>query len=97
MKEGFVYILTNRKDGVLYLGATNDLAMRIHQHRTGAVPGFASKYNCRRLVWFERFENLHDAREQERRMKAWKRRWKIAKIEEQNPSWNDLYTKEPFL
>ncbi|MEQ8411379.1 MAG: GIY-YIG nuclease family protein [Erythrobacter sp.] len=90
MKEGFVYILTNRKDGVLYIGVTDNLARRIEQHRTGDVPGFAKKYNCTRLVWFERHENIHDARTAERRMKAWKREWKIGRIEESNPGWDDL-------
>lgn len=90
MREGFVYILTNRKNGVLYIGVTNDLAKRVEQHRTGSVPGFAKKYQCRRLVWFERFDNIHDARIVERRMKAWKRDWKIELIEKANPEWSDL-------
>lgn len=90
MPEGFVYILTNRKGGVLYIGVTNDLANRVMQHRSGAVPGFAKKYNCQCLVWFERHENLHDARVVERRMKAWQRAWKIRVIEEVNPAWDDL-------
>ena len=90
MREGFVYILTNRKNGVLYIGATNDLSKRIEQHRAGGVPGFAKKYQCRSLVWFERFDNVHDARIVERRMKAWKRDWKIELIEKTNPEWSDL-------
>lgn len=90
MKEGFVYILTNRKDGVLYIGVTDDLARRLEQHRSGDVRGFAKKYNCQRLVWFERHDNLHDARAAERRMKAWKREWKITRIAELNPGWEDL-------
>ena len=90
MKEGFVYILTNRTDGVLYIGVTDDLARRLDQHRMGDVPGFAKKYNCTQLVWFERHENIHDARTAERRMKAWKREWKIKRIEEVNPAWEDL-------
>ena len=90
MREGFVYILTNRKNGVLYIGVTNDLARRVEQHRTGNAPGFAKKYQCRHLVWFERFDNIHDARVVERRMKAWKRDWKIELIERANPEWSDL-------
>lgn len=90
LKEGFVYILTNRKGGVLYIGVTSDLASRIEQHRSGAVSSFTKKYQCHRLVWFEHFENIHDAREVERRMKAWKREWKIRRIEEMSPGWNDL-------
>ena len=90
MREGFVYILTNRKSGVLYIGVTSDLAKRVEQHRTGSVPGFAKKYQCRRLVWFEVFDNIHDARIVERRLKAWKRDWKIELIERANPGWSDL-------
>lgn len=90
MKPGFVYMLTNRKDGVLYIGVTDDLARRVWQHRSGTVSSFTKKYNCHLLVWFEKFENLHDARMAERRMKAWKREWKIRRIEELNPQWHDL-------
>ncbi|MEM6475308.1 MAG: GIY-YIG nuclease family protein [Pseudomonadota bacterium] len=90
MKGGFVYILTNRKDGTLYIGATADLSARIEQHRRGTVSSFTKKYQCHRLVWFEYFENIHDARQTERRMKAWKRAWKIRLIEEANPDWQDL-------
>jgi len=90
LRAGFVYIVTNRRDGVLYIGVTNDLSRRIADHRSGAVSSFTKKYNCHDLVWFERFENIHDARLFERRMKSWKRAWKIKRIEELNPQWNDL-------
>ena len=92
MRDGFVYILTNRENGVLYIGVTSDLASRVEQHRSGAVRGFTKKYQWYRLVWFERFEDIHDARLVERRMKAWKRAWKIKRIEETNPTWADLST-----
>ncbi len=90
MMAGFGYVLTNPKDGVIYLGVTNDLAARIEQHRAGAVSSFTKKYNCHLLVWFEGFENLHDARAVERRMKKWNRSWKVKRIEELNPEWRDL-------
>ena len=90
MKEGYVYLLTNKPLGVLYLGVTDDLAKRLEQHRSGAVPGFTKRYNCHRLVWFERFENIHDARQCEARMKKWNRIWKISRIVERNPRWDDL-------
>ena len=90
MPIGFVYILTNRADGVLYIGVTNDLARRVEQHRSESVSSFTKKYNCHRLVWFERFENVHNARLAEKRMKAWKRDWKVRRIEELNPEWEDL-------
>ena len=90
MLPGFVYILTNKKNGVLYIGVTNDLARRVEQHRAGAVSSFTRQYNCHQLVWFERFDSIHDARLTEKRMKAWKRDWKIRRIEELNPEWNVL-------
>ena len=91
MKPGFVYILTNRSEGVLYIGVTSDLGVRIWQHKQETVPGFARKYNCLRLVWYERYDDLQDARLAEVRMKRWKRDWKIKWIVEQNPDWDDLY------
>ncbi|MDR2856592.1 MAG: GIY-YIG nuclease family protein [Novosphingobium sp.] len=90
MKPGYVYMLTNKPDGVLYIGVTDNLARRVEQHRSRAVPGFTKDYNCHRLVWFERFENIHDARLVERRMKKWNRAWKLARIVERNPEWRDL-------
>lgn len=91
MKPGYVYILTNKPGGVLYIGVTSDLSQRIAQHRSRAVPGFTREYNCERLVWCERFDSIHDARTFERRMKKWNRAWKVARIEEPNPDWRDLF------
>ena len=90
MKGGFVYVLTNRKDGVLYIGATIDLAARVEQHRLGRVSSFTRKYNCHQLVWFEWFDDLNDAQRFERRMKKWNREWKVKRIEERNLDWDDL-------
>ena len=94
MRPGYVYILTNKPNGVLYLGVTADLPERVDQHRSGAVPGFTKKYNCHLLVWFERFDDIQDARVVERQMKAWKREWKVDRIEELNPEWRDLFEQE---
>ena len=90
MKPGFVYILTKKPGGVLYIGVTNDLAKRVEQHRSRAVPGFTKTYNCDRLIWFERFDDLQEARLFEWRMKKWNRAWKVERIEERNPAWDDL-------
>ena len=90
MKPGYVYILTNKPDGVLYIGVTDNLAKRVEQHRARAVPGFTKDYNCDRLIWFERFDDLQDARLTEARMKKWNRAWKVARIVERNPNWQDL-------
>ena len=91
MKSGYVYILTNKPMGVLYIGVTSDLPNRIEQHRSRAVPGFTKTYNCDKLVWFERFDDLQDARLCEFRMKKWKRAWKVTRIVERNPEWHDLF------
>ncbi|MBB3860819.1 putative endonuclease [Novosphingobium hassiacum] len=91
MKPGYVYILTNKPGGVLYIGVTSDLANRVAQHRSRAVSGFTRDYNCERLVWCEAFDSIEDARMFEHRMKKWNRAWKVARIEERNPDWRDLF------
>lgn len=90
MKTGCVYILTNKRNGTLYIGVSSNLPQRIWQHRTGTVEGFTKKYGLRTLVWFEHFEELQDARRREVQMKGWKRAWKIELIETLNPDWRDL-------
>lgn len=86
----FVYILASKRHGTLYIGVTTNLALRLEQHRSGAVPGFTRTYGVKRLVYYETFESLLDARERERRLKGWRRDWKITLIEERNPTWDDL-------
>ncbi len=90
MRPGYVYILTNKPMGVLYIGVTSDLARRVEQHRLGGVAAFTKRYNCHRLVWFAEFENIHDARAFEGQMKKWNRAWKVTRIVESNPTWRDL-------
>lgn len=90
-KRLFVYMMTNRPNGVLYVGMTSDLLRRVHEHRTGAVPGFTTRYNLRRLVWMEESATAGDAIAREKRLKKWNRAWKIRLIEEANPDWNDLF------
>ena len=91
MSAGYVYILTNRPNGVLYIGVTSDLAKRIAQHRDGLIEGFTKTYGCTLLVWVQPFDDIEDARRCERRMKKWNRAWKLRRIEETNPEWHDLY------
>ena len=92
MARAWVYMLSNQPDGVLYTGMCNaDLRRRIWEHREGGGSSFTDKYNCKRLVWFSGFEDVTAAAEQERRMKRWKRSWKIELIEQANPDWRDLY------
>ncbi|MEM8754991.1 MAG: GIY-YIG nuclease family protein [Pseudomonadota bacterium] len=90
MPRAYVYILTNRPNGVLYTGVTNDLRSRIDQHRKGDGSRFAGRYNCRRLVWAELHARIDEAIVREKRIKKWKRAWKVRLIEEGNPDWRDL-------
>jgi len=87
----FVYLLARKKDGTLYLGVTNDLARRVHEHKSKQNIGFTSRYDVDRLVWYEEFEWVNDAIEREKRVKKWRRAWKIELIEDMNPEWKDLY------
>nr|WP_321359861.1 GIY-YIG nuclease family protein [uncultured Hyphomonas sp.] len=87
----YVYIIANRRNGTLYTGHTDNLAARVWQHRTGAFRGFAARYGCRRLVWYEVHDDRDSAFLRERRIKEWKRDWKLKLIEERNPRWEDLY------
>ena len=85
-----VYIVTNRPRGVLYVGVTNDLGERISAHKSGGGSKFAKRYNCTRLVWFQRFDQVLEAITFEKRLKRWLREWKIELIEKSNPSWEEL-------
>ena len=87
----FVYLLASERNGTLYVGVTNDLVRRVHEHRTDAVPGFTSRYGVHRLVWFDSTPSVEAAIHREKQMKNWKREWKIALIERDNPQWLDLY------
>ena len=89
--SGYVYILTNHKNGTLYIGVTADLTGRIYQHREGRTPGFAWRYGCTRLVWYEEHDLIVDAIQREKSLKRWYRQWKIELIESINPRWDDLY------
>jgi putative endonuclease len=87
----YVYLLASRRHGTLYLGVTNNLVRRVYEHKTKAVPGFTKRYNVDRLVWFEIHDEILSAIEREKKLKKWKRDWKIRLIEESNPNWVDLY------
>lgn len=87
----FLYLLANKPRGTLYVGATADLVRRVWEHKVKAVPGFTAKYGVDRLVWFERYDSLEAAMQRERRIKGWKRIWKIQLIEQNNPNWVDRH------
>ncbi|GGD10612.1 GIY-YIG nuclease family protein [Aquisalinus flavus] len=90
-KHYTVYILANRKNGTLYVGVTSDLATRVWQHRQKRHPGFTARYDVHKLVWHSTFDSVEAAIDFEKRLKKWRRAWKIALIEERNPDWEDLY------
>jgi putative endonuclease len=90
-KRFAVYILTNRPRGVFYTGLTSALAERIRQHKEGLIPGFTLQYHLKHLVHFEYLNSADEAIARERRLKRWRREWKIALIEKTNPTWRDLW------
>ena len=87
----FLYILTNRPYGTLYIGLTTNLVKRINDHKTKTVKGFTEKYNLTNLVYYEMHDTVENAAIRERLMKKWKRTWKVELIENSNPQWYDLY------
>ena len=91
MGQYYVYILASKKNGTLYIGVTNDLLKRVHQHKNDLVEGFTRKYKVHNLVHYEAYNWVQDAIIREKRMKKWKRQWKIALIEKSNPDWEDLF------
>ena len=91
MKLPCVYILASRRNGTLYIGVTSDIARRVWEHRSDLVQGFTKRYGVHTLVWYEVHESVESATEREKRLKEWKRAWKLRLIEEINPTWRDLY------
>jgi len=90
-RGGYVYILTNRPNGILYVGVTNDLVRRVFEHRSGSVEGFTKQHELNRLVYFERYEDIRTAIQREHNIKHWPRAWKVRTIMTDNPDWKDLY------
>lgn len=91
MKFSWTYIITNKRNGALYTGVTSNLEARMWEHRTGHRPGFARKHGCKQLVWFETHGDIMEAITREKRIKRWRREWKLNMIEKENPNWVDLY------
>ncbi len=90
-RKYFVYILASKKNGTLYIGVTNSLYRRIHEHKQGLVEGFTKKYNIKDLVYYEVYGNIGAAIYREKCLKEWKREWKINLIEKENREWGDLF------
>ena len=91
MQGGWVYIMTNLPNGTLYLGVTGDLLRRTFEHREGMIDGFTKRYGLKRLVYFERHDDIRAAIQREKTMKHWPRAWKVRLILGSSPRWRDLY------
>ena len=90
MNKFYIYILTNKRNGTLYIGLTNDIERRIKEHKLKIYKGFTSKYDTSLLVYFEEHNTYNEAYIRERQLKKWNRIWKLSLIEKNNPEWNDL-------
>lgn len=91
MKEPAIYIISNSKNGILYIGVTSNLTKRILEHKNKKYKGFSSRHNLVSLVYYEFGYSMIEAIKREKQLKKWKRNWKIRLIEELNPDWNDLF------
>lgn len=90
MKQYYIYIITNKRNGTLYIGVTSDLIKRLYEHKLEIVKGFTQKYHLHTLVYYESTEDVFTAIEREKELKRWHREWKIKLIESKNPFWEDL-------
>jgi putative endonuclease len=91
MPGGWTYIMTNKPNGILYVGVTSDLARRIWEHREGLADGFTKRHGLKRLVYVERHDEIVRAIQREKNLKHWSRAWKVGLILAENPEWYDLY------
>lgn len=91
MNNYYVYILASKRNGTLYVGATNDLKRRIYEHKNGLIEGFTKKYKVRHPAHFERTNEINSALRREKQIKTWKRKWKLDLIEAANRNWDDLW------
>jgi len=90
-KQPAVYVVASKRNGTLYIGVTSDLVKRIWEHKNNMVEGFTKRYGVHQLVWYEVHEGMESAIKREKRLKEWKRKWKLELIESTNPSRQDLY------
>ncbi len=86
-----VYLMTNKRNGALYVGVTSNLIKRVWEHKNGVVDGFTKRYDLHQLMWYELHATMASAIQREKRLKKWKRAWKVELIEHGNPDWTDLY------
>jgi putative endonuclease len=91
MAGGFVYFMSNRRNGILYVGVTSNLPARAYHHRQGLVDGFTKQYGLKLLVYYEAFDDIREAIAREKAIKHWPRAWKVRLIHGMNPEWKDLF------
>lgn len=96
MKNYFVYVVTNKSRKVIYIGVTNNLSRRMTEHQLGVVKGFSQKYNLKYLIYFESYNSIEYAIIREKRIKKWKRSWKLRLIKSVNPELKDLCHEIPY-
>jgi putative endonuclease len=90
MAGGYVYLMSNRRNGVLYVGVTNDLIRRTYEHRNGLLKGFTKQHGLKRLIYFEVFDDIRLAIQREKTIKHWPRAWKVRLVNGVNRKWDDL-------
>ncbi len=90
-KNYYIYIITNKKNGTLYTGVTNNLIRRIYEHKNKLVEGFSKKYSLDKLVYYEQYSTIEDAILREKQIKGGSRKKKLDLINNFNKEWNDLY------
>jgi putative endonuclease len=96
--EGWIYIMTNKPRGTLYVGATGDLVRCVWEHREGVIPkSFTKRYDLKMLVYYEQFGSFELAERREQQLKGWNRQWKVELIQEMNPKWDDLWRGDHAL
>jgi putative endonuclease len=91
MREYYVYILANKKNGTLYVGMAKELEKRVVRHKSKKANQFAAKYDVDKLVYYEKHKSQEDALKREKQIKKWRRQWKMKLIENHNPEWDDLF------
>ena len=90
-RQPYVYIVTDRRHGTLYVGVTSNLPRRVFEHRSGLIEGFSKRYGLKTLIWYETLSDMESAIVREKQIKSWRRSWKIDLIERMIPTWRDLH------
>ena len=89
--SAYIYIMSNKPQGTIYVGVTSDVIKRVYEHKNAYVDSFTKRYNLKQLVYYEVHDDINEAIKREKQLKNWKRVWKVELIVKMNPNWNDLY------